>query len=371
MTRKTAPYGSWRSPITADLIVAGTVGVSQTAMDGEHVYWVEGRPAEKGRNVIVRRTADGEVEDVTTDGHNARTRVHEYGGGSYVVADGTVFYSNFSDQRLYSQRPGEDPEPLTPDGSDLRYGDAVVDAPGRRLIAIREDHSDLGRTGEAVNEIVCVSADPELGAPEEVLVTGADFYSNPRLSPDGLRLCWLQWNHPNMPWDGCELWVTELGDVDMANARRVAGSLDESIFQPEWSPDGVLHFVSDASGWWNLYRLSGDDEGTQAESLCPMEAEFATPTWVFGMRTYGFASADRLICTYVQKGSWALASLDTTYGELAPFDLPYSDFSSVWVGDGVAVFRAGFPTRSCGWTSPPARRPGSAGLRQSRSTNRA
>ncbi len=349
MTKKTAPYGSWRSPITADLIVAGTVGVSQVALDGDHVYWVEGRPAEKGRNVIVRRTSEGEVEDVTPTGHNARTRVHEYGGASYVVADGTVFYSNFGDQRLYSQRAGEEPKPLTPDGIDLRYADAVVDGPGRRLITVREDHSDLGRTGEAVNEIVCVSIDPELGAPEEVLVTGSDFYSNPRLSPDGKRMCWLQWNHPNMPWDGCELWVAQVSDAGLTHAKRVAGGIEESIFQPEFSPDGEVHYVSDASGWWNIYRLpgSGDRDGEEgaAEPLCPMEAELATPAWVFGMRTYGFSSAETIVCAYAERGSWTLASLDTRSGALTPFDLPYTDFSSVRVGDGQAVFRAGSPTK--------------------------
>ena len=342
MTKKTAPYGSWRSTITADLIVAGTISVSQVAVDEDHVYWVEGRPAEKGRNVVVRRAPDGEVEDVTPLGHDARTRVHEYGGASYVVADGTVFYSNFGDQRIYSLRPGEQPKPLTPDGIDLRYADAVVDVPGRRLMSVREDHSDLDRTGEAVNEIVCASIDPELGAPEEVLVTGSDFYSNPRLSPDGTRMCWLQWNHPNMPWDGCELWVAKLSDAGLTHAEKVAGGIDESIFQPEFSPDGVLHFVSDASGWWNIYRLS---EAGGAEPLCPMDAEFATPAWVFGMRTYGFASAETIICTYAEHGSWTLASLDKGSGELTPFDLPYTDFSSVRVGDGQAVIRAGSPTR--------------------------
>ena len=347
MTQQTAPYGSWPSPITADLIVAGTVSVSQVALDSDYIYWVEGRPAEKGRNVVVRRGPDGAVEDVTPDPHNARTRVHEYGGGSYVVAGGTVFYSNFVDQRAYSQRPGDPPKPLTPDEIDLRYTDAVVDVQGRRLITVREDHSDLTRTGEAVNEIVCVSTDPEMGAPGEVLVTGADFYSNPRLSQDGLRMCWLQWNHPNMPWDGCELWVAQVGDSGLTHAKKVAGGLDESIFQPEWSPNGVLHFVSDASGWWNLYRLpgSGDEGAGLAEPLCPMEAEFATPAWVFGMRTYGFSSDETIVCAYAERGSWTLASLNTTSGQLSPFDLPYTDFSSVRVGDGLAVFRAGSPTR--------------------------
>lgn len=345
MPKRTAPYGSWQSSITADLIVRGTVSLSQVMLDGQDVYWVEGRPAEKGRNVIVRRRGiGGPFEDLTPSDHNVRTRVHEYGGGAYAVSGGTLFYSNFSDQRIYRLRREEEPFPLTPEGIDLRYADAVVDAGGGRLIAVLEDHTHQAPYGEAANQIVAVSFAPEVEMRQQVLVSGADFYSNPRLSPDGSRLCWLQWNHPNMPWDGCELWVAEVDGAGVIDPRRVAGGVDESIFQPEWSPDGILHLVSDRSGWWNLYRVVERSAGFDVEAVRPMEAEFATPAWVFGMRIYGFASSGRIVCAYVQRGEWSLGLLDAATGEMNRLDLPYSDYSSVQVGDGFAVVRAGSPT---------------------------
>ena len=347
MSKRISPYGSWQSSMTADLIVRGTVGLSQIMLDGQDVYWVEGRPAEKGRNVIVRRRGTGgPIEDLTPADHNVRTRVHEYGGGAYAVSDGTLFYSNFRDQRIYRHRGEEEPSPLTPQGIDLRYADAVVDVGGRRLIAVLEDHSDQALNGEAANQIVAISIDPEVEMPQQVLVAGADFYASPRLSPDGSRLCWLQWNHPNMPWDGCELWVGEIDDAAVTDPRKVAGGVGESIFQPEWSPAGILHLVSDRSGWWNLYRMVEGSTGLGIETVRPMEAEFATPAWVFGMRTYGFASADRIVCAYVQRGEWSLGLLDAATEDMDRLDLPYSDYSSVQVGDGFAVVRAGSPTRA-------------------------
>ncbi|HEY0080139.1 MAG TPA: S9 family peptidase [Pyrinomonadaceae bacterium] len=348
--KRVAPYGSWKSPITSDLIVRGTVGLGQVALDGADVYWGELRPSEGGRVCIVRQTPDGERSDIIPKGFNARTRVHEYGGGAYTVADGTVYFSNFADQRLYRVKPGAQPQPLTP-AIDLRYADANFDRTRRRLIAVREDHTEAGR--EAVNTIVALEIDAEAvesGAQEasvanggRVLVSGNDFYSSPRVSPDGRRLAWLTWNHPNMPWDGCELWVGEFDEEgNLARKRLVAGGADESIFQPEWSPSGVLYFVSDRSGWWNLYRWN--EEGESIEALCEMEAEFGKPQWVFGLSTYAFSSADRLICTYGERGLWRLASLDLTSGSLEPIDIPYTEFNSVKVKGERAVFGAGSPT---------------------------
>ena len=330
-----SPYGSWKSPITADLIASSTIGLDQIALYGRDVYWVESRPAEGGRNVVVRRTTDGSISDVTPPEFNARTRVHEYGGGAYSVSGGNVFFSNFSDQRLYRHSPGSRPEPITPE-ADLRYTDGVVDRRRRRVMCVREDHTDAGR--EAVNAIVAVPVD---GGDTEVLVSGNDFYSNPRLSPDATRLAWLTWSHPNMPWDGTELWVGELSaDGAIGGSRLVAGGPDESVFQPEWSPDGVLHFVSDRSGWWNLYRW----RDARTENVCKMEAEFGMPQWAFGMRTYAFESADRVVCAYNQHGSWSLATLDTRSGKLTPVETPYTDISSVTAAPGRAVFRSGSAT---------------------------
>ena len=211
-----APYGSWKSPITSDLIVSGSVGLSQPLIDGPDVYWVEMRPTEGGRSVIVKRDALGIVSDVNPPPFNARTRVHEYGGGDYAVRDGAVYFSNFSDQRLYKQSGEASPQAITPI-ADMRYADAIIDETSSRLVCVREDHTVVGR--EAVNTLVTIDlAGNETAG--QVLVSGNDFYSSPRLSPDGSRLAWLTWNHPNMPWDGCELWTGRFGaDGSLATSR--------------------------------------------------------------------------------------------------------------------------------------------------------
>ena len=226
-----APYGSWRSPISSGLIVQGAVGLKATALDGGDAYWLEGRPGEGGRAVLVHRPPDGTTRDVIPQPFNARTRVHEYGGGDFLVHDGTVYFANFEDQRLYSVDPGERPGPLTIE-PDHRYADMVWDAARDRIVCVRENHSG---GGGPVNELVAI--DPADGA-ELVLVSGGDFYSSPRVSPDGRRLAWLSWDHPNMPWDGTELWVARLDGAGVPAAKElVAGGPDESVFQPEWSPD--------------------------------------------------------------------------------------------------------------------------------------
>jgi len=334
--RRVAPYGAWESPITAELIAQATIRLRHVALDGDDVYWIESRPAEGGRYVIVRRTPDGRTTDVTPPPFYARTRVHEYGGGDFLVADGVVYFSNFGDQRLYRLAPGAPPQPLTPP-VDLRYADGVIDRRRNRLICVREDHTAPGP--QAINTLVSINL--ETGGPGQVLASGNDFYSSPRLSPDGTRLAWLTWNHPNMPWDGCELWLGELRPGGaLARAWCIAGGAGESIFQPEWSPDGVLHFVSDRTGWWNLYRW----QGGQAEALCEMPAEFGQAQWGLGMSTYGFASANRILCTFEQGGTSHLAMLDTASSRLEPITTPYTAIEGIRVSRSQAVFRAGSPS---------------------------
>jgi dipeptidyl aminopeptidase/acylaminoacyl peptidase len=335
MTVKAA-YGTWKSPITSDVIVSGAVRLGQIVLDGQDIYWTEMRPDEGGRSVIVRRAADQASTDVIPSGFNVRTRVHEYGGAPYLVTDGAVFFSHFQDQRLYRQTLEGQPVPVTPAG-DWRYADGVWDRQRERIICVREDHTQA--RSEPVNEIVALNAE----APSEssVLVSGNDFYSSPRLSPDGSQLAWLTWNHPNMPWDGTELWVAAVGrDGVLRRSERVAGGPDESIFQPEWSPDGNLHFVSDRTGWWNLYRLVGG----QTEALLNMEAEFGLPQWVFGMSTYAFESAQNLICAYTKDGVWHLARLDTLTLELQPIETPYTSIQGVRAAPGRAVFIGASPS---------------------------
>ncbi len=332
-----AGYGSWRSPITSDLIVKGSVGLAQPMIHGDDVYWIEMRPNEGGRNVLVKCAPTG-IEDVTLLPFNVRTRVHEYGGGDYAVHAGLVCFSNFSDQRLYVQSEGAAARAITP-AAEMRYADARIDASGKRLICVREDHTLAGR--EAVNTLVNLQLE---GSDDcgQVLVSGNDFYSSPRFSPDSSRLAWLTWNHPNMPWDGTELWTGSFGEnQSLTTSGRVAGGIGESIFQPEWSPDGTLYFVSDRSGWWNLYRVS---EGGEVETVCEMNAEFGLPQWGFGMSSFAFESANTIICTYVEKGSSKLALIDTRTKQLEPLDCPYTDIRFLRAAPGQAVMRAGSPT---------------------------
>ncbi|HLL73857.1 MAG TPA: S9 family peptidase [Pyrinomonadaceae bacterium] len=341
--KRVAPYGSWRSPITSDLIVRGSVGLGMTATNGRDVYWLESRPSEAGRSFVVRRGGDGASADVNPQPYGARTRVHEYGGGDFAVHKGTAYFSDFADQRLYKVPAGGGaPRPLTPEGRDLRFADAVYDPRRNLLFAVREDHTAGGH--EPANTIVRLDAgagESELDA-GRVVASGYDFYSTPRLSPDGRRLAWLSWNHPNMPWDGTELWLGELDEEgSVTNGRRAAGGTSESIFQPEWSPDGRLYFVSDRSGWWNLYRAGEDGEGI--EPLCEREAEFGQPQWGFGMATYAFVSAERLVCAFTERGLSRLAEIDTGSKRLREIETPYTDISFVRASTetGRVVFRGG------------------------------
>jgi dipeptidyl aminopeptidase/acylaminoacyl peptidase len=331
-----APYGSWKSPITGDLVARKAITLGQIRLDGQDLYWYEMRPAEGGRYAIVRRTPDGTIRDALPEEFNARTLAHEYGGGAYMVAAGTIYFSNYADQRLYRQDPGGVPKPITPTGA-VRYADAVIDPRRNRLICIREDHTTNGR--EAVN--ILIALDLKGSGEQKVLASGNTFYSSPALSPDASRLAWLTWNHPNMPWDGSELWLADIApDGGVRNARKVAGGEEESIFQPAFSPNGVLHFVSDRTGWWNLYRLR--DQGVEA--LAPMEAEFGKPQWVFGSTTYAFDSERRIVCSVTERGMDRLATIDTRTLELKPLDTPYSHVASLQAARGKVVFLGGSPT---------------------------
>ena len=333
-----APYGSWKSPISADLISTEGRRIIEAVVDEEDIYWIEMRPAESGRYVIVRRTPDGHTTDVTPAPFNARTRVHEYGGAALVVSDGVVYFSNFEDQRLYRQTSGSDPQPITPEAA-LRYADCVVDSKRNCLICVREDHTD--GENEAVNTLVGIPL--EGSGSGQILVSGNDFYSSPRLSPDGTRLAWMAWSHPNMPWDGAELWVGEIGaDGSLGRTECVAGGIDESVFQPEWSPDGTLYFVSDRTDWWNLYRYHAG----AVEPLCEMEAEFGRPQWIFGMSTYQFVSANQIVCTYTQDGVWYLASLNTVTLQIDRIETPYTSIANLQVIPGGIIFIASSSTES-------------------------
>ncbi len=332
-----APYGSWKSPLTPERIVADLVALGSPWLEGDTAYWLEGRPSEEGRTTLLRRSAGGPVTEITPAPFNVRTRVHEYGGGAYLVAAGVAYAVNYTDQRLYRCTGAGAPTPVTPAGP-WRYADFVLDHSRARLIAVREDHGTPDAAGQAGATLVALPLTG--GDAGTVLTQGYDFYSNPRLSPDGTHLCWLAWNHPNLPWDGTDLWTAKIGaDGLLADPLQVAGGLEESIFQPEWGPDGALYSVSDRSGWWNLYR----HDGTATVALCPLEAEFGEPQWVFRSTTYGF-SGDRLVCAYNQAGTWSLATLPLTGGALTTLPLPYTVINDPMVAANRVLFVGASPT---------------------------
>jgi dipeptidyl aminopeptidase/acylaminoacyl peptidase len=335
-----APYGSWRSPIDARMVAQAGRRLAAPALAGDGaVWWAEGRPAEGGRVVLMRRPPDGEPEEVTPAHTNVRTRAHEYGGGAWTLAaDDLVLFSDFSDQRLYRQRLGEAPVAITPEperAAALRYADCRVTPDGRTAVCVREVHGE----GEAENQIVALAID---GSGEAtVLASGRDFYSFPRVSADGICLAWTCWNHPAMPWDGTELWVAPLDEP--ADATLVAGGPEESVFQPEWDPEGRLHFVSDREGWWNLYR----DEGEEVVQLTDEEAELAHPQWLFGGSTYAFLADGAIACVRCDRGEERLFLLEPGAERLDDLELPYTSFGFPSLSSrGTAVaFAAASPAR--------------------------
>ncbi|MFK8186296.1 MAG: prolyl oligopeptidase family serine peptidase [Phormidesmis sp.] len=340
-------YGSWKSPITSDLIVSSSIRLGAVLLDSApqnqaDIYWSELRPTEGGRQLLVRYGPEdvvGEVSDITPAPYNVRSRVHEYGGGAYVVHGGTVYFTNFADQRLYAQKAGEEPVALTPEvepAAGLRYADMVVDVQRDRLICVVEDHR---QGGEALNAIATV---PLSGGSPKILVSGNDFYSSPRLSPDGTQLAWITWNHPQMPWDGTELWLANVSnDGSLSRIRKLVGNVKESVCQPKWSPAGTLYFISDATGWWNLYRW----EGERGEPLYPIEGEFAGPQWNFGQSSYGFEDNMTILCTFKYEGTVRLGRFDTLARSMDEIQTPYCGIGSLQVGGGFAVFGAASTTK--------------------------
>ncbi|MBA2717765.1 MAG: S9 family peptidase [Chloroflexi bacterium] len=340
--RRIAAYGSWASPFPIELLTRGAVTFGEVgAADGRR-WWLEGRAEEGGRQVLVRREADGETTRLTPEGFNARCRVHEYGGGAYLLDGELVVVSDFTTGRLHRITAPGALEPLTPDGRAWRFADLSVDRARNRLIAIREDHEPdtLARHGEAENAVVAIDlADGSV----TVLADGSDFFSAPRLSPDGSQLAWLRWSHPNLPWDGTELVLADLGaDGRPTNERVGAGSPADWIAQPRWSPAGVLHFVAEPDGWMNLFRLAPD--GTVERASAPLESEFAFPDWVFGLSNYAIAADGTIVAVGRSAGRDRLYRIGTD-GSLAPFELPFTEMSYVAIDGATAVFRAAAPDR--------------------------
>jgi dipeptidyl aminopeptidase/acylaminoacyl peptidase len=335
ISKQAAPCGAWASPITAAVVAAGATPLSQVLLDGGEVYWLAGRANEGGRNTLLRRRGDA-IQELTPAPFNVRTRVHEYGGGATLVADSHIWFSNFADNRVYRvDRAGGGALVPVSAGGARRWADFVLDRAHRRLIGVREDHS--AGAAYPVNTLCALGADDS----ETILVEGNDFYSSPRISPDGKHVAWLCWDHPRMPWQGTELWLAEIGaDGTLLDGRLIAGGEEEAIVQPEWSPDGTLYFVSDRSGWWNLYRY---DHGV-VHAVCPRAAEFGGPHWTFGNSMYGFRSATEIVCTYIEDGVSRLARLDTGCGKLAGIDTPYQEIRELRVENDTVALLGGAPT---------------------------
>jgi len=332
-----APYGTWTSPISAALLVEQAVRISQLQTDGGRIYWNEGRPGESGRQVIVSVERGTAPRDVIPAGYSARTQVHEYGGRCYAVDGDAVVFSNWADQRLWLTRALDgEPVPLTPEPDQPRaerYADPVISPDGRWVICVREQH---GAAGQVDNDLVVVALDPpDPDRPPNRLTSGHDFYGAPRLSPDGSRLAWITWDHPNMPWDATELWVADFGPDGLGVPVRMAGEPGESVIQPRWSPAGVLHYLSDRSGWWNLYDESGS-------ALCPLDAEFGGPDWVFGNASYGFLPDGRLVAAWTQPDGGHLGLVSE--GRPEALGLPLSHYDEVQPVEGGVVAIAGSPT---------------------------
>ena len=343
------PYGTWPSPVSARTVAEHGLRLGGVLLDGHDVYWLEGRPSEGGRQVLVRCGADGRVVDVVPPDFNARTRVQEYGGGAVAIGRGEIYASNLRNQRLYrlsrtASGAGDLPTatPMTPEGA-WRYADASLDARRGRLIAVREDHTAAGR--EAETTIVSIPTGGGLHA-GEVLLSGHDFYATPRLSPDGRALCWLAWRHPRMPWEASEVWVADLDEAGRPGVpRRIAGGPGESIYQPGWTLDGDLLFASDRDGWWRLYRADRDDGTVRPVVTTPPDrAEFGRPLWTFGSATWTCAGRSRLVTSYTVDGRWHLGVIDLEAGTLCAVPTTLEPADWLAATSDAAVLVAGSPS---------------------------
>jgi len=341
MAPQSAPYGAWSSPVSAELLVTDAVRLSAPSADGDDIYWVEGRPNEGGRYVLVRRSATGEVEDVVPEGFGVRTLAHEYGGRCVVVHDGVAYFSNFADQRLYRLAPGQAPEAITPEPPSeraWRYADPVVTPDGRHLICVSERHGD----GGVDNSLVVLPTDGS--AEPRVLAQGHDFFAAPALSPDGRRLAWIAWDHPQMPWDGTELCEAELSEtLETTGVRVVAGGTTEAVQEPLYGADGSLYFISDRTGWWNLYLDAADGP----VPLAPRQAEFAQPAWVFGRASYAPRPDGSVVATWTEGGRMHLGTV-TAGDELIEVPLAVTAIGELSMAGDRVLAIVGSPT------APPA-----------------
>lgn len=339
-----APFGTWRSPLSAADVASAASRPGDLVVDGLDVYISESRPLEGGRAAILVLEATAEaarepVGEVLPLPYSARSRVHEYGGGAFTVRTGSLVFVNDGDQALYIGGRGEPPRRISPllGGGQRRFAEPLIDAGRERVLAVVEEHTAGAR--EPHNYVAAVGFGSRTGR-FEPLLSGQHFYSSLRLSSDGKRLAWLSWRHPRMPWDGTELWIAELDGIGLPGApRRIAGGPSESVFQPEWDAEGALYFVSDQSGFWNLYRW----DGARITPLCPRRADFGAPQWMFGMSTYCPLPDGDLLCSLTESGLWRLGRRSHTTGDLRLLELPYTEYASLRAAPGGAALLAASP----------------------------
>jgi dipeptidyl aminopeptidase/acylaminoacyl peptidase len=317
-------YGSWPSTISAELITRAAPGLNFLQSHGERLLWIESRPWEAGRNVIMCREADGSIRDLLPAPFSHHSRVHEYGGMAYTADNNYLYFVNAADQRIYQLSLAENKQPVAITVAGPRFADLILDPARQQIIAVCEIHHD---DREPENSICSIAiADGSLS----MLVSGADFYAYPRISPNSKQLCWIEWQHPNMPWDSTQLWLANLADNTLTDKSLMAGADgDEAIFQPQWSPDNQLYFVSDKNNWWNIYRIKN---GT-SQIVLKMDGEFATPLWQFGMTTYDFIDANNIACIWTAKGIWHSGFINIISGQLNPIDCHHSSMQALTCHD--------------------------------------
>ena len=345
MAITTAPYGSWASPLSARDAAAASVRIGELQVEGGSLYWSERRPAERGRTVVVeRRLDDGTTQDRLAAGLSARTRAHEYGGGAYCAVNGVVYFSTFPDGRVFRQRRGAEPEPMTLP-ADAAYADLTPDPHHRRILAIREEYGGIAEPRSSIVAISTAARTPK--APRE-LRSGSTFYSSPRPHPDGTALAWLSWSHPDMPWDAADAWLEPVDQYGTPmDVVRVLGGPEESLTQPLWSPEGRLFVLSDRTGFWNPYRHADDALGA-IEPVVTEDAEYAPPQWVFGLRNWVFTDAHTIVAAATRGGIWQLRRIDLRSGRAThiPTDSTHIHSLAADTTSGAVFFVGSGPLRS-------------------------
>jgi len=337
MARTQAPCGSWASPLTAASLTQKSMRLSGAlATPDGSLFWVEGRPEERGRSVLMRRNRSGERIELTPPPFNVRTTVHEYGGGAFAVAGATVWFVDHGSGQIFETdtRGHRKPMPITPEASPWRFADLQADTRRGRLICVGERHDKHTRGNqEPENALLAIGLDD--GEPQRI-VHGADFYSSPRLSPDSRQMAWLQWNHPNMPWDSAGLFVADLSDAGATGAHKhIAGDEKASVFGPGYAANGDLIFCFEPQGSWNLHRLPRGE----TKPLCILEerAECGLPLWQFGMSTWGFVAPRRVALATLDQGAWSLKTVDIDSGATNPVPSDITAVAHLTAGPGRIV----------------------------------